>query len=76
MLEEFTTFLLKQKNLYKKTKIFEDILELRNLTTCAHIIIKSAKMRKESRGLHYTLDYPKTFPEEKAEDTILQNINP
>ena len=67
---------IESEALYKKTKIFEDILELRNLTTCAHIIIKSAKMRKESRGLHYTLDYLKTFPNEQAEDTILQNINP
>ena len=67
---------IESEALYKKTKIFEDILELRNLTTCAHIIIKSAKMRKESRGLHYTLDYLKTFPNEQAEDTILQNVNP
>ncbi len=67
---------IESEDLYKKTKIFEDILELRNLTTCAHAIIKSAKMRKESRGLHYTLDYPKTLPDYEAEDTILQNVNP
>jgi len=60
--------------LYKKTKIFEDILELRNMNTCAHIIIKSAQMRKESRGLHYTLDYPELAPDPK--DTIIQNTNP
>lgn len=58
------------EDMYKKTKVFEDILELRNLITCSHMIIKSAKMRKESRGLHYTLDYPDMLPE--ARDTILQ----
>jgi L-aspartate oxidase len=58
---------------YKRTKIFPDILELRNMVTCAHVIIKSAKMRKESRGLHFTLDYPNTFDE--AENTILQNTH-
>ena len=65
---------METESLYKRTKIFEDILELRNLTACAHIIIKSAKMRKESRGLHYTLDYPDLLP--NAENSILQNTNP
>jgi len=58
---------------YKRTRIFEELLELRNLTTVAHMIIKSALLRKESRGLHYTLDYPETLSEPK--DTILQNIH-
>lgn len=64
------------EELYRKTKVFEDILELRNIVACAHIIIKSAKKRKESRGLHYTLDYPSTLPDKKAKDTILKNYNP
>ncbi|MCU7495022.1 MAG: L-aspartate oxidase [Ignavibacteria bacterium] len=62
---------LEIENMYKKTKVFESILELRNLITCSHMIIKSAKMRKESRGLHYTLDYLK--PSEEIHDTIIQN---
>ncbi|MFO7447250.1 MAG: L-aspartate oxidase [Ignavibacteriaceae bacterium] len=62
------------EELYKKTKIFEEILGLRNIITCSHIIIKSAQLRKESRGLHYTLDYPATNPD--AIDTILRNTNP
>ena len=62
------------ENFYKRTKIFPDILELRNLVACAHIIIKSATMRKESRGLHYTIDYPEK--DEKADYTLIQNINP
>lgn len=67
---------LETEELYRKTKIFEDILELRNIVACAHIIIKSAKKRKESRGLHFTLDYPAMLPENKVKDTILKNYNP
>ncbi|HOJ17648.1 MAG: L-aspartate oxidase [Ignavibacteriales bacterium] len=58
---------------YMKTKVFSDLIELRNLVTCAHLIVKSAQIRKESRGLHYTLDYPDKFPENIAENTIVQN---
>ena len=65
---------METENLYRRTKIFENILELRNIIACAHIIIKSAKQRKESRGLHYTLDYTELLP--VAENTILQNTNP
>lgn len=61
------------EDMYKKTKVFETILELRNLITCAHMIIKSAKMRKESRGLHYTLDYLKTDGTQKPADSVIQN---
>lgn len=61
--------------LYKKTKVFNEILELRNLVACSHIIIKSAKARKESRGLHYTIDYPNQFPQNKLKNTIVKNIN-
>lgn len=56
---------------YKKTKVFDSLIELRNLITCSHLIIKSASFRKESRGLHFTLDYPKTST--APVDTILQN---
>ncbi|MHC1737222.1 MAG: L-aspartate oxidase [Ignavibacteriaceae bacterium] len=58
---------------YKITKIFSELIELRNLVTCSHLIVKSAHMRKESRGLHYTLDYPIKYPDEIAENTVLQN---
>jgi len=61
------------EDMYKKTKVFEEILELRNLITCSHAIIKSAMTRKESRGLHYTLDYLKTSDTCRPADTIIQN---
>lgn len=43
---------------YKMTKLSVKLCELRNVIQCAFIVIKSAMLRKESRGLHYTTDYP------------------
>ncbi len=49
--------------------ITSDILELRNIAAVAELIIRSAQLRKESRGLHYSLDNPETQPE--PGDTII-----
>lgn len=48
-----------------------DVLELRNLATVAELVIRCARRRKESRGLHYTLDYPEMLP--VAEDTVIDD---
>ena len=45
------------------------LLELRNLVDVAEVIIRSALLRKESRGLHYSRDYPSSLP--RAFDTVL-----
>ena len=54
---------------YKHFRVTPDLIELRNLVEVADLIIRSALSRHESRGLHYTLDYPKVAAE--ARDTVL-----
>jgi L-aspartate oxidase len=54
---------------YKNFRVTPDLIELRNLVEVADLIVRSALNRHESRGLHYTLDYPDMLPE--AKDTVL-----
>ncbi len=54
---------------YKHFRVTPDLIELRNLVEVADLIIRSALSRHESRGLHYTLDFPKTAA--AAKDTVL-----
>jgi L-aspartate oxidase len=54
---------------YRHFRVSNNLLELRNLTMVAELIIRCAMARKESRGLHYTLDYPKQLP--SSQPTIL-----
>ena len=47
---------------YANFRVNRDLLELRNLVVCAELIVRSALMRHESRGLHYSRDFPATLP--------------
>jgi L-aspartate oxidase len=58
---------------YSNYKVSNDLLELRNLAMVADLMIQCALQRKESRGLHFTLDYPELLDE--AHDTILTPLN-
>ena len=56
---------------YAHFKVTRDLLELRNLVIVAELIIRSALLRKESRGLHYTCDYPNTDTNQPVANTTL-----
>ncbi len=58
---------------YANFRVTRDLLELRNLLSCAELIVRSALMRKESRGLHYSRDYPQSWT--VSYPTILTPIN-
>lgn len=58
---------------YRNFLITKDTLELRNITITANLIIQSALARKESRGLHYNLDYPQANIVDGVQDTVFQD---
>ena len=55
---------------YSNFRVSNDLIELRNLVVTADLIVRSALQRRESRGLHFSRDYPDTLP--KARDTVLR----
>jgi L-aspartate oxidase len=55
---------------YSHFRISNDLIELRNLVVTADLIVRSALKRKESRGLHFSRDYPET--QTKARDTVIR----
>lgn len=56
---------------YASFRVSSDLIELRNLVTTAQLIVRSAQLRTESRGLHTSLDYPHSMPQ--GMDTVLRN---
>jgi len=61
------------KDYYSNFRVSFDLLELRNLVTVSELIVRSALKRHESRGLHYSLDYPTTL--ENKTNTVLNIDN-
>ncbi len=59
---------------YANYRVGNDLIELRNLVLTAHLIVKSAQRRHESRGLHFSRDYPDTLP--RALETVLHPRQP
>ena len=61
------------RDYYFRYLVTPDTLELRNIAVCAELIVRSAQKRHESRGLHYTLDYPRAA--KTAKQTVLPGFH-
>ncbi len=59
------------RDYYWRFKVTRDVIELRNIADVAYLIVDCASRRKESRGLHYTLDYPHTDDHRWQRDTVV-----
>lgn len=63
------------RDFYWRHKLNADLIELRSLVLVASLIVDSALSRKESRGLHYTLDYPQRQQTDAVRDTVLDRYS-
>jgi L-aspartate oxidase len=71
-LREVSIIAAKTEELYSRGRLSRELLELRSMVTVAELIVRSALWRKESRGLHYILDYPQRDDEHWLKDTVLR----
>jgi L-aspartate oxidase len=60
------------ETLFESSRTSEELLELRNLVTVGKLIVESALIRRESRGLHYNIDYPQRDDQDWLRDTLLR----
>ena len=56
---------------YWAFKLTPDLIELRNISAIAALVVQCARIRRESRGLHYTVDYPERDDANWLRDTVL-----
>jgi L-aspartate oxidase len=61
---------------YWKHLVTRDLLELRNIATTAELIVACAASRRESRGLHTTIDYPETDSRFAADTVVKRGVPP
>jgi L-aspartate oxidase len=59
------------RDYYWRYQVTRDVIELRNIADVAHVIVECASRRKESRGLHYTLDYPELDDHNWLHETVI-----
>jgi L-aspartate oxidase len=57
--------------LYRKSRVTQDLLELRNIVQVGRLVVESALWRQESRGLHFTESYPERDDDRFLCDTVL-----
>jgi L-aspartate oxidase len=61
------------RSYYRDYLVTSDLLELRNISAVAELVVRSAMLRRESRGLHYTLDYPQSA-DSMLRDTVIHDL--
>ena len=61
------------RSYYRDYLVTDDLLELRNIAAVGELVIRSAMLRRESRGLHYTLDYPAPV-DSMCRDTVIHDL--